>query len=169
MEFGDIIYFILLVFFMILGFFNDSRKKKRQKQAEAQDQPEAELRPFFEEEKEEVVPPQPQVMKRKASPPPIPATFLERDVHKEFRSSLDLVSIHDEQSSRPGYSYDYNANSFYEKDPNSPDIADTYHSDTSEKIVKGIIHPLIKELREEAGREELKKGLVYGEIIQRKY
>ncbi len=28
MEFGDIIYLILLVFFMILGFFNDSRKKK---------------------------------------------------------------------------------------------------------------------------------------------
>lgn len=168
MESGDIIYFILLVFFAILGFFNDSRKKKQQKQWEAQNRPEVESRPFFDEERE-VIPSQPQVRRRKVSlPPPVPAAYSGAEVHREFRSSIDLVSIHDEQSSRPGYSYDYDAGS-YEKDPDSPDIADTYHGNSEEKVVKGSLHPLIRELREEAGREELKKGLIYGEIIQRKY
>ena len=159
MEFGDIIYFILLVFFLILGFFNDSRKKKQQ-----QKQSEAEPRPFFDEE-EEIVPPQPQGRKRKAIPPAVPAAYSGKYAHREFQSSLDLVSIHDEQSSHPSYTFDYDANSFYEKDPDSPDASDNAREETLKKSV----HPLIKDLRDDTGHGELKKALIYGEIIQRKY
>lgn len=159
MEFGDIIYFILLVFFMILGFFNDSRKKKQQQQSEA------EPRPFFGEEQKPLSP-QPHIRKRKVTPPPIPATpYSGDDVHKEFRSSLDLVSIQDNQSSQPGYYFDYDANSFYEKDPDSIDAPENEKEETIHKS----LHPLIEALRDDTGREELKKALIYGEIMQKKY
>lgn len=163
MEFGDIIYFILLVFFMILGFFNDSRKKKQQ-----QKQSEAESRPFF-DEGQEAMPEHPQERRRpersRSTPPPAPATYPEKGVHREFRSSADLVSIHDEQSSHSSFTFDYDANSFYEKDPDSPDAPDN----AREEMLKASVHPLIKDLRDDTGREELKKGLIYGEIMQRKY
>ncbi|WP_298648508.1 hypothetical protein [uncultured Proteiniphilum sp.] len=159
MEFGDIIYFILLVFFMILGFFNDSRKKKNQ-----QKQSEAESRPFFNEE-QKTTPPQSRDREYKTTPPPVPVTYSGKDVHREFRSSLDLVSIHDKQSSHPGYTFDYDVNSFYEKDPDSIDAPEN----AGEEKVKRSLHPLLKDLRDDTGREELKKGLIYGEIMQRKY
>lgn len=156
MEFGDIIYFILLVFFVILGFFNDSRKKRQQQQSEV------ESRPFFDEESE-IVPPR--IEKHKVAPPPIPVPYSSEGVHKDFRSSLDLVSIHDEQPSHPSYTFDYNVNSFYEDDPDSPEISDNAREEVSNKT----LHPLIKALRDDTGHEELKKGLIYGEIMLRKY
>lgn len=176
MEFGDIIYFILLVFFMILGFFNDSRKKKQQqkKQSEAESYPEVEPHPFFDFDEEPddepvVIAPQPNMGTRKTVPPPVPAASSAKNRYDNFQSSLDLVSIQEEPSTLSNYTFDYDANSFYDKDPDSPDIDDTYHGNSKEKTIKSLVHPLIKELREESGREELKKGLVYGEIIQRKY
>ncbi|MDR2817023.1 MAG: hypothetical protein LBB62_10035 [Proteiniphilum sp.] len=160
MEFGDIIYFILLVFFMILGFFNDSRKKKQQRK-----QTEAEPRPFFEEERESI-PGRSQESRwpeKSRSAPPVP--YSGKGVHREFRSSSDLVSIHDEQSSHPSYTFDYDADSFYEKDTDSPDVPENVRDEIAERSV----HPLIKGLRGDASREELTKGLIYGEIIRRKY
>ncbi len=166
MEFGDIIYFILLVFFLILGFFNDSRKKKQQqqKQAEAQRQQEVESRPFFEEE-EEVIPPYPQGRMRKVLPPPVPAAYSAKERYNNFQSSLDLVSIHQEPSTLSSYTFDYDVNSFYEADPDSPDASDN----TREEKSKKSLHPLLQALRGQTGQEELKKGLIYGEIMQRKY
>jgi hypothetical protein len=164
MEFGDIIYFILLVFFMILGFFNDSRKKKQQRK-----QSETESRPFFEERQEDI-PERSQEQRwpeeqRRSAPTPAPVPYSGEGVHREFRSSSDLVSIHDEQSSHPSYTFDYDANSFYEKDTDSPDVPD----DVRDEIVERSVHSLIKDLRGDASREELTKGLIYGEIIRRKY
>ena len=161
MEPGDIIYIILLVFFMILGFFNDSRKKKQQQKAEAQKQPETaqhpenELRPFFEEEEDE----------ENIGPPPVPTTYSAKERYDNFQSSLDLVSIHEEPSTLSSYTFDYDVNSFYEVDTDSPDAPANAREDKSRKSQ----HPLIQSLRGETGRDELMKGLIYGEIMQRKY
>lgn len=168
MEFGDIIYFILLVFFMILGFFNDSRKKKQQqqKQSEAQERSETEFRPFLDEE-QEIIPPQSQGKKRK-TPPPIPAAYSAKERYDNFQSSIDLVSIHEEPSTLSSYTFDYNVNSFYELDPDSPDSPDSPDNVREDQSRKSL-HPLLQGLRDGTGREELKKGLIYGEIMQRKY
>ena len=164
MESGDIIYFILLVFFMILGFFNDSRKKKQQKQSEAHGRPETEFPPFLDGEREIIPPPQPQGKKRKA-PPPIPAAYSAKERYDNFQSSSDLVSIHEKPSTLSSYTFDYNVNSFYELDPDSPDSPDSVREDQSRKS----LHPLLQGLMDGTGHEELKKGLIYGEIMQRKY
>lgn len=167
MEFGDIIYFILLAFFMILGFFNDSRKKKQkqqqQRQAEAEQPPEVEFRPFFEEE--EIVPPRTKSERHVTLPPPAPAAYSAKSRYENFQSSVDLVSIHEEPTTLSSYTFDYDANSFYEVDPDSPDAPDNAREEKSKKT----LHPLVQSLRGDAGREELKKGLIYGEIMQRKY
>ena len=170
MESGDIIYFILLVFFMILGFFNDSRKKKQQKQAEAQRRaeaqqlPEVDFHPLLDEEEEPIFQ-QPRNTKQKSLPPPLPATYSAKERYDNFQSSLDLVSIHEEPSTLSSYTFDYDANSFYEVDPDSLDAPDTVREDKSGKL----LHPLLQGLRSDTFREELKKGLIYGEIMQRKY
>lgn len=155
MEFGDIIYFILLAFFMILGFFNDSRKKKKQKQWEAE-QREVEFAPFSDEQDDEIVLP---------TPPPLPAAPSAKERYENFQSSIDLVSIHEEPSAGSSYIFDYEANSFYEEDPDAPDAPEKSKENNSNKIQ----HPFLRALKEETGREELKKGLIYGEIILRKY
>lgn len=168
MEFGDIIYFILLVFFLILGFFNDSRKKKRQQMAEAQKQPETaqhpenEFSPFLEEE-EDIEPYFEEG--RGFSPPPAPPSYSAKERYNHFQSSLDLVSIHEEPSTLSSYTFDYDVNSFYEVDADSPDAPANAREDKSRKFQ----HPLIQSLRGETRREELMKGLIYGEIMQRKY
>lgn len=166
MEFGDIIYFILLVFFLILGFFNDSRKKKQQ-----QEQKETQSGSFLEDEKRsyDKVPVDmsaPSIEKgRKVVPPPIYNTLTRKNARVEFQSSADLVSIHDEQSTQPGYAFDYDANSFYEKDLDSSEVSDNDREET----LRRTVHPLIRDLKSGLSPEELKKGLIYSEILHRKY
>jgi hypothetical protein len=67
MEFGDIIYFILLVFFMILGFFNDSRKKKNKQKQQA----EMESDPLLGEREEEILRRNPVPDQYKPKKPPL--------------------------------------------------------------------------------------------------
>lgn len=163
MEFGDVIYFVLLVFFVILGFFKDSRKKRQ-----LQRQMEAEYRPLTGEEEEMDGWVRPRESDRYSPvPPPLPPASARegKGVHREFRSSADLVSIRDEQSSQPGYAFDYDANSFYEEDPDSPDAS----GDARKAAAEGFMHPLLGNPASEEGHEDLKKGLVYGEIIRRRY
>lgn len=161
MEFGDIIYFIILIFFVILGIFNDSRKKKQQNQTNAE--PRSFMDEKEEEGEEEFIPRQPQKRERDAVIPPVPVTYSAKDIYKNFQSSLDLVSIHDDQPVPSSYTFDYDANSFYERDMDSLDVTESMR----EEMRKSSVHPFIKELK--ASREELKKGLIYGEIMQRKY
>lgn len=162
MEFGDIIYFVLLLIFMILGFFNDSRKKKQQQQAEAQKRQERESDTFFDIE-EVKTPDIPSVRKTKPLPPPVAVSAKNR--YDNFQSSTNLVSIHEAPSSMSTYSFDYDLNSYEEMEDNSADTDD----DARKVKVGRPMHPLLKSLRSEAGAEELKKGLIYGEILQRKY
>ena len=144
-----------------MGFFNDSRKKKQQQQqTEAERQREVKFPTFFEKEEEveeKVILPN--------LPPPVPAANSAKERYDNFQSSLDLVSIHEEPSSLSTYTFDYDANSFYEVDSESSDTPDNARKDKSTKS----LHPLLLGLRSDTGREELKKGLIYGEIIQRKY
>lgn len=158
MDFGDIIYLVLLLFFMILGFFNDSRKKKQKREAK---------NPFPPIEMEGDIFPVP--MPPEAPSSSTSSTAVRKNTRKEFQSSADLVSIHDKQSSQPGYAFDYDLNSFYDRQPESPEISETYQRDTREGADNFLSNnPLLGELRNNSV-EELRKGLIYAEIIRLKY
>ena len=165
MEFGDIIYFILLLFFVILGFFNDSRKKKQREQVEAQQLPEVEFPPIVEDDNDKELFSTMKDTNYNNLHPPIPTTYSAKERYDNFQSSLDLVSIHEEPSTLSSYIFDYDLNSFYEVDVDSLDATDIAREEKSEKL----LHPLLQDLKSYAGGKELKKGLIYAEIMQRKY
>ena len=81
MEIGDLFYIIILSLFMILGFFNDSRKKKNEQKQQSQPKPD-----IYEYDEPEIIPPlykkitppDPNVLKRKSS--------WESDVSKAYPS-----------------------------------------------------------------------------------
>ena len=176
MEFGDIIYLILLVFFMILGFFNDSRKKKnQQKQSDKPSHPYSDMpqqrsemprRPFLETsemgEEEEL----PRVM-----PPASPVLRKEAE-RTTFRSSMELTTDFAKESSLKSSIFVYDADDSYDKDPDTLDIGkapDDMSQTATDGKKRGSLHPLVAELYGESGREELLKGLIIGDVIRRKY
>jgi hypothetical protein len=174
MESGDIIYLVLLVFFMILGFFNDSRKKKNQQKQQSEMKP----RPFTEtsrsyDEEEELAPwfEQEPVTKTRTTLPPLPVVRNETE-RTTFRSSMELTTDFAKESSLKGSIFVYDADSSYEKDTDSADIAemqDVMAETITDGKKRGSPHPLVAELYGESGRNELIKGLIIGEIIGRKY
>ncbi|HAR37938.1 MAG: hypothetical protein A2W86_03860 [Bacteroidetes bacterium GWD2_45_23] len=180
MEFGDIIYLILLVFFMILGFFNDSRKKKnKQMQSEKPSNPYSEMpqrrsetprRPFLEtseteEEEEEELP------KTRVRPPASPVLRKEPE-RTTFRSSMELTTDFAKESSLKSSIFVYDADASYYKNPETLDIGEA-SDDMSQATIdgkkSGSLHPLLAELYGDSGREELLKGLIIGDVIRRKY
>jgi len=167
MEFGDIIYFILLVFFMILGFFNDSRKKKNmQKKVSAGNstpvQEEIDETFFQKMERQRN-----RMNKEKTTPPPaVPAAYSGTDVHTKFQSSMDLVTDFKKESSLKDSIFVFDADSSFAQDTDSSDV---FNKKVSAVQKRSTLHPLVADLLGEGGMEELKKGLIYGEIIQRKY
>ncbi|MCE5178896.1 MAG: hypothetical protein LLF81_07130 [Porphyromonadaceae bacterium] len=182
MEFGDIIYLILLVFFMILGFFNDSRKKKNQQkqQPEKPSHPYSEMkpRPFIETydsvEEEEEFPswfePKP-VAKNKTVPPEPPVVPVDEG-RITFRSSMELTTDFAKESSLKSSIFVYDADTSYSKDANSPDIAempDAMSQTAADEKKRSSTHPLVAGLYGESNRDELLKGLIIGDIIRRKY
>ena len=163
MEFGDIIYFILLLFFAILGFFNESRKKKNIQQ---QQKGESESRPLFGEEMDEDEPylyhlPLP---KQSELPPSPPVT--QKNKRTEFRSSLDLVTDFEGVSSLKNSLFVYDADDSFAQDETS---VFTVSEQEQRNDMISTLHPLVAELAGESGEEALKRGLIYGEIMQRKY
>lgn len=169
MEFDDIIYFILLVFFMILGFFNDSRKKKdKQKQ-----QSEEHSRPYFDVPEEDIPPRwlEPNVLE-KTKTPPLPPVSIVEEGRTAFQSSMDLTTDFAKESSLKSSIFVFDADVSYDKDPDTLDIAemaDSYLQKTTDGEKRGSPHPLLGDLYGDAGRKELIKGLIIGEIMQRKY
>jgi hypothetical protein len=166
MEFGDIIYFILLVFFMILGFFNDSRKKKnKQKESGGNTKPvdEAIDETFFQKMERQR---NSRMDKKKTTPPALPPAYSGRDVHTQFQSSMDLVTDFKKESSLKNSIFVFDADSSFAQESDFSDAPDkrvsAVQKDTS-------LHPLVADLFGDGGLEELKKGLIYGEILQRKY
>ncbi|MEN6324381.1 MAG: hypothetical protein ABFD09_12980 [Proteiniphilum sp.] len=185
MESGDIIYLVLLVFFMILGFFNDSRKKKNQQkeQSEKPSSPYSEMkpRPFIEtydsdEEKEEFpswFEPKP-IAKTRIVPPATPVVPVDEG-RITFRSSMELTTDFAKESSLKSSIFVYDADDSYKKDPDSPDIAEAPEAmaetvaDGNDGKKRSSPHPVLAGLYGESGRDELLKGLIIGDIIRRKY
>lgn len=174
MEFGDIIYFILLVFFMILGFFNDSRKKKNQQKQQSAEQ----SRPYFDEPEENIPSyrPEPRALSRTKTVPPTPSRLKVEEGRTAFQSSMELTTDFAKESSLKSSIFVFDADSSYDLGSDSVEIADmmdTYlqksQEETNEDMKSSFSHHLIFDLLGNEGRQELKKGLIYGEIMQRKY
>lgn len=156
MDFGDIIYYVLLVFFMILGFFNNSKKKKASEKSQTnQPQPERDL-PTFEFPK---IPETFKNINRRKTPPPVPVTKTERYKRPEFQSSMDLVTDFEGESSLKG--------SIYVDDGTFKNVYERDRITSSEKTQ--LVHPLIKDLHSANLKNEIRKGIIYGEILKPKY
>jgi hypothetical protein len=154
MEFGDIIYFLLIVVFMILGFLNDYRKRRRRQQEKEASAPYDDFQRQFENQKKaddlddwwNAKPAQPPTVKA----PPV-------YVRKDFQSSIGSAASYEGQSALGSSAFAQGANfeNFYEK--------------RRQGQTATTVHPLLQDLLSDSGTEELKKGLIYKEILQRKY
>jgi hypothetical protein len=167
MEFGDIIYFILLVFFMILGFFNDSRKKKnlQKKQTGTNSVPVPDKidETFYQKMERQ----RNKLGNEKTTPPPaLPPTYSGKEVHTQFQSSMDLVTDFKKESSLKSSIFVFDADSSFAQESDS---SDDFNSKRPAVQKGSSVHPLVRDLLTDGGMEELKKGLIYGEILQRKY
>ncbi len=182
MEFGDIIYLVLLVFFMILGFFNDSRKKKNQQkqQSEKPLHPYSEMkpRPFFEtsepDEENEEFPSwfEPKPVAEIRTVPPTPPVVPVDEGRITFRSSMELTTDFAKESSLKSSIFVYDADDSYSKEADSTDIAempDAMSQTAADGKKSSAPHPLVAGLYGESGRDELLKGLIIGDIMRRKY
>lgn len=185
MEIGDLFYIIILSLFMILGFFNDSRKKKNQQKQQSGMPPhpyaEKSPRPFMDtsDTVEEETPPMwfetKPVTKAKKSPS---SHSVERNesVRPTFRSSMDLTTDFSKETSLKSSIFVFDADSSYDLGSDSIDISamsDSYLEKGTEETMtetkESSYHHFIRDLLGDAGRDELKKGLIYGEIMQRRY
>ena len=153
MEIGNLIYLILGVLFLVFQIFNSSNKKKQQKeQEEAARQKTGSQRTHHEEESDDD-------WWLKPSTTPIPTAKMPPKpyVRKEFQSSLDLINSYDEDSS--------SEDAAFGKKRGRKNIYEKRRKSHSERAV----HPLLKDLLSDSGTHELKKGFIYGEILQRRY
>lgn len=152
MEFGDIVYLILIVAFMIFGFFKEIRKKNR-KIDESTEPVNTELGDLFRD-----------VFDAGSTPHMPPATDIEtKKKNKEtgkslaskefvFQSSMDLVTDFEGESSLKGHGFKEHLN---EESLNRATLVE--------------LHPVLDDLTGENRSEELQKAIVYSEIIKRKY
>ena len=166
MEIGDIFYIIILSLFMILGFFNDSRKKKNEQKQQSQPKPD-----IYEYDEPEIIPPlykkitppDPNVLKRKSS--------WESDVSKQhaqegkiaFQSSMQFLTDFSKESSLKNSIYVNDTGETYMQDTESHNRMTEF--DDNQAFGNDIINDLIGENR----RSELIKGLIYSEILKKKY
>lgn len=171
MEFGDIIYFILLVFFMILGFFNDSRKKKKQQQ-----QLEEETAPYS--GPGEGTPPRPS-----APPVKVPRKKEKKEERPVFQSSLEQVTDYKKYDSGEEIEFNYDTDSVDDFEEGIPMLHESMLGKStlretpaapggrraSDSQRRGTPHPYLTDLYKDESIDALKKGLIYSEILQRKY
>ncbi len=160
MEFGDIIYLILLIFLMILGFFNDSRKKKTMQQKQ-----EGSSTPFFPAEEEEPFLRHTRERKKTTLPSPVP-TQPATTGRTQFRSSLDLVTDFEGESSLKSSIFVYDADASFGQESA---FSDPHAVNSAADANRPSLHPFVADLLEGEREDKLKKGLIYGEIMQRKY
>jgi hypothetical protein len=179
MEIGDLIYVILLLLFMILGFFNDSKKKKEQQKQ--QQEPNPNFKPedrdmtkstpplFSEDQRNEF-----ELEKEKR------LKQINRDNEKRvkeggfvFKSSMDLMTDFKKESSLGSSIYKNDTGSLYDQDP---ETLDSYNPEFDAPEMPELpggasfgTHPLVEDLHGINQRKELVKGLIYSEILKRKY
>ena len=171
MDFGDIIYFLLLIAFMVLGFFSDARKRKK-KEEELKRRGPVPL-PSEQMEDDYLPPPSPML-------PPIRefhSTLSPSDFSKygsEATSSYDYNSFDNTRSSLSDASFSHLAGSSYIPDsptlPDSPEMpVESRSRRTSDGKNRGDVHPLVAELHGENASNELRKGIIYSELLNRRY
>ena len=133
MDVGDIIYYIILVFFLIFGFFSKSNKQK--KTQESRNPPSFPRRSHIPET------PASKVSAKQSihTPPPVKK--------RGFQSSLDLVTDFEGESSLKNSMFSQN-------------------KDMEEQSLTP--HPLMSEIGN-IGAGELRKGIIYSEILKRKF
>ena len=152
MEFGDIIIWIIALLSLIFSVFNSSRKKRKEREEAARCTRTSPQHTHNEVESDDD-------WWLKPSTAPIPTAKMPPKpyVRKEFQSSLDLINSYDEDSSSEDAAFGKKRGrkNIYEKRRKS-------HTDRA-------VHPLLKDLLNDSGTHELKKGLIYGEILQRRY
>ena len=157
MEFGDIIYLLLMLAFFVFGIFNDSKKKK--KKISKSTQPvnlEEEFRDVFREvfqkpQRQPIPPPTPKTVKNR-SQLARPAMTSARSTRYEFQSSLDLVTDFEGESSLKGSLF-----------------ASELFDNRSEMKTVETVHPILEQLRSKDGQSEIRKAVIYSEILNRKY
>ncbi len=160
MEFGDIVYLILMLGFIVFGIFNDSKKKKRK--ADTSTPPinpgdDLDIRDVFREvfqnsDKSSAPPPAPKKTDRKASQKAATATIPTEKSRPVFQSSMDLVTNFEGESSLKGSMF-------------ASELMDT----RKEMKVSETFHPILEQLRSKDGQAEMRKAVIYSEILNRKY
>lgn len=157
MEFGDILYVILILVFIVFGFFKDLSKKKRDNLEKA-DPADKSLGDVFKEVFTQLERPQ--------NPPPVPAPAKKEEkkrsatafsapasIDSEFQSSMDLIMDFESESSLSDYVFpDY--------DLDSPSV---------KKQKKRGDHPILEDLTGDNKESEFLKAIIYSEILNRRY
>lgn len=156
MDLGDIIYYALIVFFLILSFFNKKRKNKSTQgpmQQGSFPHPDSQETDF----PEELPFPFPKNILKKNVPPPIPDKLPQKYIPREFQSSMSLVTDFEKESSLEG--------SLFVNDEGMRAV----FSEVKEEDKTYPLHPLVVDLLEKDSKEELKRAIIYSEIFQRKF
>ena len=147
MDSGTIIYLILGAILLLFNVFNSSNKrKKRQEQQEAARQRTDSQNHYDEAESDEDWWLKPSAQPTPTGIPPTPY------IRKEFQSSLGSAVGYGEE---PAFAQGSSRN---------------IEKRGSRKIRRvATMHPLLKDLSSDSGTDELRKAVIYGEILQRKY
>src|SRR5690554_328759 len=165
MEIGDLFYIIILSLFMILGFFNDSRKKKNEQKQQSlpkthtyqSDEPEV-IPPLY----KKITTPDPNTIKRKKSLERKTSNKYSKEGSPVFQSSMDLLTDFSKESSLKSSIYINDTGETYTQDTESHNRMETYDNN----IILG--NDIINDLTGDNKRNELVKGIIYSEILKRK-
>lgn len=144
MDAGDIIYLVIAFFLMILGFFNKSKEKRKEaanKSAQNSSAPYPPIPTPTLNNKENR-----DAEKKRVKPPPPPKPI--------FQSSLDLVTDFEGESSLKGFKTE-------------KDLAFSYEEKTNTH--PATYHPAIMPLLEEDTLNEIRKALIYKEVLDKKF
>lgn len=179
MEIGDLIYVILLLLFMILGFFNDSRKKKEQQKQ--QQEPNPNLRPVNRDITKSI-PPLLSEDQRKIFEFENEKRLKQINREKEkrvkeggfaFTSSMELTTDFKKESSLENSKFSNYADTLYDldsdmiesnnPDPDNPEMPEVPGDNSY------VMHPVVEELHGPDKKKELVNGVVFSEILKRKY
>ena len=156
---------------MILGFFNDSRKKKKQQQ-----QLEEETATYS--GPGEGMPPRP-------SAPPVraPRKKEKKEERPVFQSSMEQVANYKKYDSGEEIEFNYDTDPVDDFEEGVPMLHESMLGKstlretpavpgigrTSVGQRRGTPHPYLADLYKDESIDALKKGLIYSEILQRKY
>lgn len=156
MEFGDILYIILILVFIVFGFFKDLNKRKKNNntntEAENKNLGDVFKEVFAQMEKPQTPPPVPGSVRREQKKRPAPVTSPSVRSEYQFQSSMDLIMDFEDESSLSGYIFpDY--------DLDSP----------IDKQAANVSHPVLEDLTGNNRESEFQKAIIYSEILKRRY